>query len=482
MTVDQVRHSAAQMLAHYPAAFRSGLVGLGAGALFLAACLFAPQPLKLLLALTYLAVGFIGVAAALQTRSHHWDSAVQVLLSVVTGFGLMFFTIYDAWWMALIGVALLLVALAAQTATTRALLLAAGHIAAVFVVLAVRWGVLFPAVTNEHLILGLGLLILGQAAVIFLLPTPASQEKAAPSKPAQTAAESDEASPGALTTQIRMTADGLFRATEAMNEVTLQQSGGAAEQAEAISMTNTLLENFLKLSEQIREQARSVTLMAGHTAEFSEKGQSSIREAIIGMTDIRAQVSAIAQTIVKLSQLTRRIDEIIMSVSEIATQSNLLALNASIEAARAGVHGRGFAVVADEVRSLAQQSTQAARQVRAILEEIQKAMKETVEATQEGTRGVDAGVLRTQEADKVMMHLSQNVSESYKAVKAIYEVIRQQMEDLEQIAIGMERIERITQQNLTSTRMVETVSSNLKRLSADLQALTGYDEHAVYPA
>jgi predicted DNA-binding protein len=465
--IENFRASTAQTLAAYPYTFRSGITGLGAGILFLIAAAGSPQPLKWLLAAAYLILGLVAIGMALRDRSNAWDGVMQVLLSAVTGFGLLFFTVYDAWWMALVGIALILVAQTAQVSTERALMLSLGHVAAVVVVVILRWGVLYPALTGEHITLGLGLLILGQPTVILLLVTPL-RGATIPEHPAES--DTDQ-----LAMHIRVTADGLARATQAINEVTMQQSSGAAEQAEAIIQTNGLLENFLSLSEQIREQARSVTLMAGHTAEFSNKGQRAIQQAIAGMTEIRTQVAAIAQTIIQLSQLTRRIDEIITSVSEIATQSNLLALNASIEAARAGAHGRGFAVVADEVRSLSQQSTSAAKQVRAILSEIQHAMRETVEATQVGTKGVDAGVTMTQEADQVMQHLASNVGESYQSVKAIYEVIRQQMEDLEQIAISMERIERITQQNLTSTRMVETVSHNLKHLSSELQAAVGQD-------
>jgi methyl-accepting chemotaxis protein len=470
--IEKLRKSTEQTLVSYPYSFRSGLVGLGAGIIFLIAAAGSPQPLKWLLAVAYLVLGLGAIGLALRDRSHAWDGLIQVLLSVVTGFGLLFFTNYDAWWMMLVGLALVLVAQAAQISMERALLLSLGHVIAVAAAVILRWGVLYPALTLEHIKLGLGFLILGQPAVIFLLtPSPTSNREA----PTLLTASSAESDSDQLAMHIRVTADGLARATQAINEVTIQQSSGAAEQVEAIVQTNDLLENFLNLSEQIREQARSVTLMAGHTAEFSEKGQRSIQQAIAGMSEIRTQVAAIGQTIIKLSQLTRRIDEIITSVSEIATQSNLLALNASIEAARAGAHGRGFAVVADEVRSLSQQSTSAAKQVRAILSEIQSAMKETVEATQVGTQGVDAGVAMTQEADQVMHHLAHNVSESYQSVKSIYEVIRQQMEDLEQIAISMERIERITQQNLTSTRMVETVSHNLKHLSSELQAAVGQD-------
>ncbi len=474
--IEQIRASISQFLDRYPYSLREGLAGVGIALLLGMAYLSAPQAenLKLMLVLAYAAVGLMGIGIAISQPSRNWDGLIQLLLSVITGFGLLFFTAFEPWWMALVAVTLLLTALNVRISSERALLLAVGHVAVILVALIIRWGSLFPPLTNEHVILGIGLLLFGQGTIIFLVPLGQAGEsvrrvKQSDPTPIKTAINE-------LTMQVSVTADGLVRAAQAMNEVIVQQSTGSAEQSEVIENTQDLLDTFLKLSEQIREQARSMTLMAGNTAEFSEKGRNAIQKAISGMTDIRVQVSAIAETIIRLSQLTQRIDEIIMSVSEIATQSNLLALNASIEAARAGIHGRGFAVVADEVRSLSQQSTAAAKQVRAILSEIQDAMKNTVEATQVGMEGVDEGMLTTQQVDEVMGHLSASVSESYKSVRSIYEVIRQQMDDLDQISIGVERIERINQQNVASTRMVETVTLNLTRLSSEMQAALGQDE------
>ena len=456
-----------QSYAHTPYTYRAGWLGLMIGLLLLGGYLADPASTKLLVALAYIIAGVGGIFAGPVKHDDQWDTAMQVVLSVITSFGLLFFTVHAAWWMTLVAVAVLLVALAVPTSTERALLLAAGHVAALIVIVAVRGGGLYPALTADYVILGFGLLLVGQAAAILLLvPTVEQADNRPPSTSsgAMSAAELMH-----LTTQIRVTSDGLVRATEAINEVVLQLSSGATEQADAIGLTNERLGTFLKLSAEVREQARAVTLMAGQAAEFSTNGQSSIEQAIGGMGDLRVQVMNIAETIVKLGELTQRIDEIINSVSEIATQSNLLALNASIEAARAGVHGRGFAVVADEVRALSQQSTRAAQQVRGILSEVQQVMKQTVEATQVGMQGVDHGVSRTQEANQIMQNLSRSVNESFKSVKAIFEAIRQQTEDLEDIAITMERIERITYQNLTSTRMVETVATNLNHLSSDLQ-------------
>jgi methyl-accepting chemotaxis protein len=272
-----------------------------------------------------------------------------------------------------------------------------------------------------------------------------------------------------ITNRMGVTVDGLVRATQAINDVTNRQSQSAEEQATMIGATNDMLDKFLELSERISEQARKITHTAQQAADISESGQRAIEQSIHSMDDIREQVVNIRDTIVTLARLTRRIDEIISSVSEIATHSNLLALNASIEAARAGTHGRGFSVVANEVRSLAQQSTQSAAQVRRILGEIQNAMKQTVQATQIGMTNVDAGIVQTREANQVIIQLAESVRQSRDSVSNIYTVIRTQADGMEEIAIKMDRIQRINHESLASTRTVETVSSNLTRLAGDLQ-------------
>ncbi len=425
-----------------------------------------------LLPLAYTVVGIASIG--LNYRRPRLELLAFILLGGVNTFSLILLPSIlfpnVGWWMALIVVSLLSLAIAAPVLGQR---IASYSLLHLLGALGGGWAILTAADTltfqGDSILLGIGLLLLGAAVTVFLLP----------------GRETEQPSPGTspldldlnhMVMQLHVTADGLVRAVDAMNHVGSLQHDGASEQAELINKTNELLSAFLELSGGIREQARSITQMAQQAAELSQNGQATIQQAIQGMDEIRAQVSAIAGTILALAQFTQRIDEIITSVSEIATQSNLLALNASIEAARAGTHGRGFAVVADEVRSLSQQSTQAARQVRAILGEIQNAMKETIRATEVGLQGVDAGVSMTEQADTVMVQLAQNVNASHEAVRHIYEVILEQVNGLEEIAISVERIDRITQQNLTATSTVRTVSQELTRLAADLQTTVGLSE------
>jgi methyl-accepting chemotaxis protein len=261
----------------------------------------------------------------------------------------------------------------------------------------------------------------------------------------------------------------LSNAVESINRVMAQQAEGTREQADLIKRANSLLTDFVNHSGKVQEQARLLTTSARQASQSSENGSATIREVINGMNGIRERVSTTALTVRQLSGFTRRIDDIIGSVSEIATQSNLLALNASIEAARAGVHGRGFAVVAEEVRSLSRQSTQSAKQVRAILEEIQSTVKQAIEVTEAGLQEVDTNLAMTSQADVVIGQLGQNVASAQRAVNQVYEVVRQQVEGLDEITIDIARVERVIHNNLNSTQTIETIAGELTQLAADLQ-------------
>ncbi|MEM6282750.1 MAG: methyl-accepting chemotaxis protein [Chloroflexota bacterium] len=279
--------------------------------------------------------------------------------------------------------------------------------------------------------------------------------------------------PGMLSQRLSVTITELAGAVNAINEVANNQAQGASEQVRVIAETNTILGEFIDLSDQVREESHEVAQIADQTTAASNSGRAAIEESISGMERIRKQVVVIAETIATLARLTRRIDAIITSVSEIATQSNLLALNASIEAARAGVHGQGFAVVADEVRTLAGESTQAASEVRTLLREVQAAITETIDATQSGMEEVNRGVTTTREADEAMRLIAREIDTSNDTTRKIYRVVQHQVDGLEEININIERINHITQQNAANMDVIQTVSTTLTRLSNELQQVIG---------
>ncbi len=268
--------------------------------------------------------------------------------------------------------------------------------------------------------------------------------------------------------QIRDAAMNLNSATAEILAATTQQASGASEQSAAISQTTTTVDEVKTIAEQAATRVQEVASASQRTIEVSRAGQRAMQDTIVSMGQIKERVEGIAENILALSEQTQQIGEIIATVNDIASQSNILALNASVEAARAGEHGKGFAVVAVEVRNLAEQSKQATAQVKAILSEIQKATNATVMATEEGTKGVDKGVQLAAEARQAIEQLAGVINESAQAATQVVAGGRQQVSGIEQIALAMSNINQATVQSLASTRQAEKSAQNLNELARNL--------------
>jgi len=268
--------------------------------------------------------------------------------------------------------------------------------------------------------------------------------------------------------QIRDAANNLGSAAVEIQAATTQQASGASEQSAAISQTTTTVDEVKTIAEQASVRAQEVAGAAQRTVEVSRSGQKAVQDTIESMGQIKERVEGIAENILALSEQTQQIGEIIATVNDIASQSNILALNASIEAARAGEHGKGFAVVAVEVRNLAEQSKQATTQVKTILSEIQRATNATVMATEEGTKRVDAGVGLASQTRQAIERLSGVINESAQAAAQMVAGGRQQVSGVEQIGLAMRNINQATVQSLASTRQAEKSAQSLNELARSL--------------
>jgi methyl-accepting chemotaxis protein len=182
-------------------------------------------------------------------------------------------------------------------------------------------------------------------------------------------------------------------------------------------------------------------------------------------------MESIAESIVRLSEQSQNIAEIMLSVNDLAEQSNLLAVNASIEAAKAGEQGKGFAVVAQEVRNLADQSKQATVQVRSILNDIQKATNAAVMVTEQGSKAVDAGVKQSVLAGESVQKLGESIAEAAQAATQIAASSQQQMVGMDQVVQAMENIKVASGQNVASTRQTESAAKNIEELGRKLSEL-----------
>jgi methyl-accepting chemotaxis protein len=259
-------------------------------------------------------------------------------------------------------------------------------------------------------------------------------------------------------------------ATEILAAAT-QVSSGAAETATAISETTTTVEEVKQTGHLSSQKAKYVVDSSQKAAEVARAGRKTVETSVAGMKHIQAQMDSIAESIVRLSEQSQTIGEIIASVNDLADQSNLLAVNAAIEAAKAGEQGKGFGVVAQEIKSLAEQSKQATAQVRNILSEIQKATSAAVMATEQGSKAVQSGVKQSAEVDESIRALADTIAEAAQAATQIAASIQQQLVGTDQVALAMESISQASTQNVAGTKQAETAALNLHELGQKFKRL-----------
>jgi methyl-accepting chemotaxis protein len=268
------------------------------------------------------------------------------------------------------------------------------------------------------------------------------------------------------------TSRGVATLTGAASEIlssTAQAAASTAETAAAVSETTATVEEVKQTSVLSSDKSRAVSEAAQQAARNAADGRSALEESVKGMRTIQEKMEAIAGTVVRLSERSHAIGEITASVAGLAEQSNLLAVNAAIEAAKAGEHGKGFAVVAQEVKSLAEQSRQATRQVREILGEIQKSVGAAVMITEQGARTVAQGVEQTDQAGQAIRALADNMAEAAQAAVQIAVSSQQQLAGMDQVALAMENIQQASAENAAGSRQAEVAARNLHALGLALR-------------
>ncbi len=272
----------------------------------------------------------------------------------------------------------------------------------------------------------------------------------------------------------RETLDAVNVLTSAATEINAsvaQVAASAAETATAVTQTTATVEEVKQAAELNNEKVRKVSDSAQNAAQTTEHGKSAVASTIDGMNRIRAQTEVIGSSMLRLSEQTQTVGEIIATVNDLAEQSNILAVNASIEAAKAGEHGKGFGVVAQEVRSLAEQSKQATNQVRSILSEIQKATAAAMLSIEQGSKAVHSGLEQSEQAGRSISKLSENISDSAQAAVQVAVSSQQQVVGMDQIATAIRNIQEASMQNAAAVKQVQESSRSLSELGRKLKSL-----------
>ena len=252
--------------------------------------------------------------------------------------------------------------------------------------------------------------------------------------------------------------------TEQMAAGAHEQTAQAGEVASAVEeMANTIIQNSRNASQTAQTAKKA--------KQAAEQGGVVVRESVDGMQRIADVVRKSATTVKELGKSSDQIGKIIGVIDDIADQTNLLALNAAIEAARAGEQGRGFAVVADEVRKLAERTTKATKEIAQMIRQIQTDTQGAVSAMNAGTREVESGIQLADRAAKSLgeiVDISQTVTDMVMQIAAASE---QQSSASEQISKNVEAISAVTNETASGTQQIARAAEDLNRLTENLQQL-----------
>ena len=257
-----------------------------------------------------------------------------------------------------------------------------------------------------------------------------------------------------------------------------QQASGSREQSSATSEVSTTIRELLATSKQIAESAQRVARIAEETAGGARTGDQTVQRAQEAISSIKRQVDLIVGHMLDLGKKSQQAGGILEIINELAEQTNILAINASIEAAGAGESGKRFAVVADEIRKLADRVGGSTKEIRGLIEDIRAAVNTTVMATESGTKAVDAGTRQFGEVTASFRQIAGLVGTTTEAAREIELSTKQQTTAVEQVNIAISNAAQATKESEASSTQTLQTATQLAELSRDLVKLIQQDATA----
>lgn len=250
-----------------------------------------------------------------------------------------------------------------------------------------------------------------------------------------------------------------------------QQASGAKEQASAMAEISTTISELVATSRQIAESAQRVAKIAEQTASSARSGEGTVDKGQDAIVGIRRQIDLVVSHMLDLGRKSQEIGAVLDVVSELAEQTNILAINATIEASGAGEAGKRFAVVAEEIRKLADRVANSTKGIRTQIEDVRGAVNTTVMATESGAKAVDIGARQFTEVAAAFKQITGLVGTTTDAAREIELSTKQQATAAEQVRLAVTDVAQATQESETSSTQTLQTAAQLAGLSMDLRRL-----------
>jgi methyl-accepting chemotaxis protein len=271
-----------------------------------------------------------------------------------------------------------------------------------------------------------------------------------------------------LTSQIGSAAQHIQSSSTELQAASNQQATGSREQATAMTEIATTINELLATSRQIADSAKRVSQIAGQTAGAARSGELTVTRGHDATSTVRTQVDLIVDHMLELGKKSQQVGTVLDIVTELAEQTNILAINATIEAAGAGETGRRFGVVADEIRKLADRVAASTKEIRGMVEDVRSAVNTTVMATEAGSKAVDVATAQVIEMAAAFRQITSLVGTTTDAAREIELSTKQQATAVEQVNLAITTAAGATRETAASASETLQTASQLTVLSTSL--------------